>query len=178
MSWIIRAAGGIRYNGKLIGAILRLYKKVFMRSIRVFIITAVLGAFGMLTLFMSSSVIFDLFGIRAQQGNYVLFIVWANLFSSILFLIAALVFFKRKTWSHMPLIVSLGILGVAFAGLMIHIGAGGVYETKTIGAMIFRITVNTALAWVVYSFTKGFRSAPLVKTSMLAWLPLAVLVAG
>ena len=46
-----------------------------MKPISLFIITAVLGAFGMLTLFMSSSVIFDLFNIRVHEGNYVLFIV-------------------------------------------------------------------------------------------------------
>jgi len=31
----------------------------------------ILTAFGLLTLFLSTSVIFDLFGIRAKEGNYV-----------------------------------------------------------------------------------------------------------
>ena len=40
----------------------------------------ILTAFGLLTLFLSTSVIFDLFGIRAKEGNYVHFVVWANSF--------------------------------------------------------------------------------------------------
>jgi hypothetical protein len=32
---------------------------------------AILIGFGLLTLFLSSSVIFDLFGIRAKEGDYI-----------------------------------------------------------------------------------------------------------
>jgi small neutral amino acid transporter SnatA (MarC family) len=32
----------------------------------------VLAAFGLITMFLSGSNIFDLFGVRAKQGNYVL----------------------------------------------------------------------------------------------------------
>lgn len=149
-----------------------------MKSIQVFVVTSVLGAFGMLTLFLSSSVIFDVFNIRAQQGNYVLFIVWANFFSGILFLIAAFASFKRKIWSHVPVIVSLGILGIAFAGLMIYISASGAYETKTVGAMIFRMTVNAVLVWVLYPLKKKHQASTLVKAGMLSLLPLTMLVAG
>lgn len=149
-----------------------------MKSIQAFVITAVLGAFGILTLFMSSSVIFDVFNIRTHQGNYVLFIVWANFFSAILFLIAAFASFKRKIWSHVPVIVSLGILGIAFAGLMIYISAGGAYETKTVGAMIFRMTVNAVLVWVLYPPKQKHQASTLVKAAMLALLPLTLLVAG
>lgn len=60
----------------------------------------ILVAFGLLTLFLSTSVIFDLFGIRAKEGNYVLFIVWANLISSILYLFAAYGFIKHKLLKH------------------------------------------------------------------------------
>ena len=146
-----------------------------MKPISLFIITAVLGAFGMLTLFMSSSVIFDLFNIRVHEGNYVLFIVWANFFSGLLFLAAAVAFFQRKAWSHIPLVISLGILVAAFAGLMLHINGGGVYETKTIGAMIFRMTVNAALALVLYSTTKKLQSSTLVKSGMIALLSLGAI---
>ena len=54
----------------------------------------ILTAFGLLTLFLSTSVIFDLFGIRAKEGNYVLFVVWSNFISSILYLFAAYGFVK------------------------------------------------------------------------------------
>ena len=63
-------------------------------------ITAIaLLLFALLTLFLSGSVIFNLFGIRAKEGNYVPLVVWANFISSILYLAAAYGLFKMKKWS-------------------------------------------------------------------------------
>jgi hypothetical protein len=117
-------------------------------------IAGILAVFGFVTLFLSGSVILDLFGIRAKEGNYVLFVVWANFISSILYLVAAVGFIKLKTWTLRPLGVSVLVLLLAFAGLFIHIYTGGIYETKTTGAMVFRIIVTsvfTALAYFMIS---------------------------
>ncbi len=147
-----------------------------MKRSVLFIITAVLAAFGLMTLFMSSSVIFNLFNIRANQGHYVLFVVWANFFSGLLFVTAAFAFFKRKSWSRVPLLASLVILLVALAGLLIHISGGGAYETKTVGAMIFRVTVNAILLWVTQSLARDPRPKTFVTSGMLLLLSLGVLV--
>ena len=109
-----------------------------------------LTAFGLLTLFLSTSVIFDLFGIRAKEGNYVLFVVWSNFISSILYLFAAYGFAKSKKWTATLLGISIIILIAAFIGLKIHANSGGIYETKTIGAMIFRISVTLVFAIIAY----------------------------
>ncbi|KAF0128308.1 MAG: hypothetical protein FD155_3316 [Bacteroidetes bacterium] len=113
-------------------------------------IAAILAVFGLVTLFLSGSVILDLFGIRAKEGNYVLFIVWANFISSILYLVAAVGFIKLKTWTLRPLGVSVLVLVLAFAGLLVHINTGGIYETKTIGAMVFRIIVTSVFTVFAY----------------------------
>ncbi len=113
-------------------------------------LAALLTAFGLLTLFLSSSVIFDLFGIRAKEGNYVLLVVWANFLSSILYLVAAYGFVKSRKWTIKPLGISAIILVLAFAGLLIHINSGGIYETKTLGAMLFRILVTAVFAALAY----------------------------
>jgi hypothetical protein len=105
---------------------------------------AILFIFGLLTLFLSSSVIFDWFGIRAKEGNYVLFVVWANFISSILYLVAAVGLIRLKKWTTNLLGVSVAILVMAFLGLLMHVNSGGIYETKTIGAMIFRTFVTLA----------------------------------
>jgi hypothetical protein len=112
----------------------------------------ILAAFGLLTLFLSSSVIFDLFGIRAQEGNYVLFVVWSNLISSLLYLFAAYGFIKTKKWTLPLLGVSATILLAAFTGLMIYVNSGGIHETKTIYAMIFRIAVTLVFTGLAYIF--------------------------
>ncbi|MBK8622267.1 MAG: hypothetical protein IPN79_11035 [Saprospiraceae bacterium] len=110
----------------------------------------ILIGFGLLTLFLSTSVIFDLFGIRAREGNYVLFVVWSNFISSIIYLIAAYGLMKNEKWTISLLGLSTVILIIAFVGLKIHINAGGLYETKTVGAMIFRISVTLLLTIVSY----------------------------
>ena len=110
----------------------------------------ILALFAVLTLFLSSSIIFDWFGIRAKEGNYVLFIVWANFVASILYLIAAYGFIKRTKWTFGVLFVALIILFIAFIALQSHINNGGIYETKTVKAMIFRMMVTLIFSLVAY----------------------------
>lgn len=113
-------------------------------------IAIILAAFGLLTLFLSSSVIFDFFGIRAKEGNYVLFVVWSNFISSLLYLFAAYGFVTAKKWTPLLLAISTITLIIAFLGLIIHIYAGGLYETKTIGALIFRTSVTLVFTLLAY----------------------------
>ncbi|MDD2306155.1 MAG: hypothetical protein PHP53_15745 [Prolixibacteraceae bacterium] len=121
-----------------------------MKKALPYLFASVLAAFGLLTLFLSSSVIFDLFGVRAQEGNYVLFIVWANFLSSLFYLSAAYGFIESKKWTASLLGISALVLLLAFVGLFIHIKAGGMYETKTIGAMAFRTTVTLVFSGLAY----------------------------
>lgn len=123
-----------------------------MKKVVPYLSAILLAAFGMLTLFLSGSVIFDLFGIRAKEGNYVLFVVWANFISSWLYLFSAYGFFKNKKWTVLLLAISVALLAIAFAGLVIHANSGGLYEAKTIGAMIFRTTVTLVFLAVAYFF--------------------------
>ena len=115
-----------------------------------YLLATILTGFALLTLFLSTSVIFDLFGIRAKEGNYVLFVVWANFFSSLIYLVAAYGFVKSKKWTVTLLGISTVILLAAFIGLNIHANSGGIYETKTMGAMIFRTAVTLAFAAMAY----------------------------
>ena len=121
-----------------------------MKKALPYLLTSILAAFGLLTLFLSTSVIFDLFGVRAKEGNYVLFVVWANFISSLIYLVAAYGFIKNTKWTALLLGISGIVLLLAFVGLFIHINAGGIYETKTIGAMAFRITVTLVFSALAY----------------------------
>ena len=121
-----------------------------MKKILPYLFATLLTGFGLLTLFLSTSVIFDLFGIRAKEGNYVLFVVWSNFISSILYLFAAYGFIKNKKLTATLLGISTLILIAAFIGLKIHASSGGIYEEKTIDAMIFRISVTLVFAIIAY----------------------------
>ena len=108
--------------------------------------------FGLMTLFLSTSIFLDLFDVRAKEGNYVLFIVWANFITSIFYLFAAYGFIKNKSWTTKLLGSATIILLVAFVGLLIYINSGGIYETKTIGAMVFRIALTSMFTIVSFKF--------------------------
>lgn len=121
-----------------------------MKKLLLYLGIALLTGFGLLTLFLSSSVIFDWFSIRAKEGNYVLFVVWANFLSSLLYLIAVFGLLTSKKWTYKILGFSILILTAAFIGLLFHIQSDGMYETKTVGAMVFRIVMTLSFALLAY----------------------------
>lgn len=121
-----------------------------MKKILPYLIALALAAFGVLTLFLSSSVIFDWFGIREREGDYVLFVVLANFVCSLIYLISVYGFVKNQQWTTRLLSVSVVILVITFIGLLIYIGLGGIHETKTVGAMIFRTIVSLLFTLASY----------------------------
>lgn len=108
--------------------------------------------FALATLYMSASVIFDLFGVREQEGNYVPFIVWANFICSLIYLPAAYGLFTRKQWTALLLLVATGILVAGFIALLFHINSGGLYEEKTVKAMVFRTVLTGLFATIAWYF--------------------------
>lgn len=132
-----------------------------MKKLVPYIAAILLFAFGLLTLFLSTSVIFDLFGIRAKEGNYVLFVVWSNFISSVIYLIAACGFLKSIAWTRNVLLFSVIVLISALIGLLLHINSGGIYETKTVGAMIFRTSLTIVFALIAhFTITKKLNYKP------------------
>ncbi len=120
-----------------------------MKALKI-IQTVLLSFFGLLTVFMASSVIFDLFGIREKEGNYVLFIVYTNLICGILYLLAAYTTWTKPKLSFKSLLISLSLLIIAFVAFLLYIQNGGIHEEKTVKAMLFRIVftaVMTGIGW-------------------------------
>lgn len=103
---------------------------------------------------MSSSVLFDWFGIREKEGNFVPLVVWANFICAILYLISAFGILKNKVWAKIPLLISVIILALAYVGLFFHINRGGLYETKTVGAMAFRIGITIVFILTTIKYFK------------------------
>lgn len=121
-----------------------------MKSITLKTSAVIITLFALITLFMSTSVIFDLFGIREKEGNYVLFVVISNFIAGFLYLTVAYGLFTEKTWASKLLLLTTTILIVSFVGLLIHANTGGIYEQKTIKAMLSRIAITSAftvIAW-------------------------------
>lgn len=112
--------------------------------------TLLLSLIGIVSVFMTLSVIFDLFGIRAMEGNYVLFIVYANLVCGIIYLYTAIANWKNLTNSFYSLVLASLILIVAFIAFGVYISNGGIHEVKTIKAMTFRTVFTLVMAALSY----------------------------
>lgn len=134
------------------------------RTLRHILVTVLL-LFGALTLFLSTSVIFDLFDMRAREGNYVPVVVWANLAAGYLYVMGAYGLLARKRWTLNVLFMAVLVLvgaGIAFAW---HVHSGGVYEQKTIGALTFRVLFSLALYIGAYRLVRS-KKAPLTPNNM------------
>ena len=57
---------------------------------------------------------------------------------------------KVKKWTVVLLGIATLILVNAFILFTIHIYTGGIYETKTIGAMIFRLFITLLFGTIAY----------------------------
>ena len=112
------------------------------------ILGLVIIAFGALTLFLSTSVLLDLFGIRERESPYVPAVVVANLIASLLYLPAGAGLLMKRRWSSVLLAAAVVVLLVGGLLLALHINSGGVYRTATIGALTFR-TLLTAAFYVI-----------------------------
>lgn len=123
----------------------------------------ILTLFALITLFMSSSVIFDLFGIREKEGNYVLFIVITNFICGFIYLAAAYGLFFGRTWTTRLLVFATSILTISFVGLIWHISSGGIYEQQTVKAMLFRIAITAVFAGLSWRFTSAEKDYSLIK---------------
>lgn len=129
-----------------------------MNDTRILKITGViLAVFGLITLFLTGSILLDLFNIRQKEANYIPFIVDTNLVCSFLYLFAAYGFFVKSRFAPTSLVIAAIILVLAYVGLIIHINSGGKYETRTVMAMIFRIAITilyAGISWYYITRTK------------------------
>lgn len=110
--------------------------------------------FGILSIFLTTSVILDLFDVREKEGNYVLFIVYTNLVCGILYVIAAIQNWYERKMSFYLLLLATLVLIVAYIALLIYISNGGIYEDKTPKAMLFRIAFTAVMAGLSYFVTR------------------------
>ncbi|KXK38516.1 MAG: hypothetical protein J5I52_01510 [Saprospiraceae bacterium] len=111
------------------------------------VVVLFLIVFGAVTTFMTVSILFDLFGMAEKHGNYVPFVVSANLACGLLYLLSAYQLWRKQNATKM-LFIALSILVITFMAFVIYVMEGGVHELKTFYALTFRLLVTAALVWV------------------------------
>jgi len=112
----------------------------------------ILLAFASLTFYLSSSLIFDLFDMRAKQGNdFVPFVAWANLISSLLYFVSVLGFVLQKTWTTPLLSLAIVLLATTFVAYNFYLNSGGAHLEQTYGALIFRMGVTLVFTAIAFA---------------------------
>lgn len=99
-------------------------------------------AFASLTLFLTTSIIFDVFGIREAEGNFVWGIIWINFIAAWLYFASVYGIHKKKSWASNPLLIATLLLLIAIGYLAFHVFFGGAFELKTFPALAFRGSVT------------------------------------
>lgn len=116
------------------------------RSTGIWIVTTVAVIFGLLTIKSGGSVLFIDGADRDAAGNYVPQVLWFNFIAGFFYLIAAIGLFFRKSWSAWLSVLICAATLLVFAFLGYHILNDGLYEERTLGAMILR-----SLVWAIIS---------------------------
>ena len=109
--------------------------------------------FGLVTLFASSNVLFNYTTVFQKSGNYPSFILWMNLLSSPLYLVAAVGLNYSKSWSLHLLLVILIMLFISLSFFIVHMQNDKDYELETLMALGFRIAFTGTLSFFAFDRT-------------------------
>jgi len=119
-----------------------------MKTLKKYIPATILTAFGLLTLFLTTSIILDLFGMREKNVGYTPFVIWVNFFCGLAYITAAYGFLNSKKWTAYLLGLAIIALIITFFAFTNFIANGGVHKADTYGALIFRLSLTTIFALV------------------------------
>ncbi|CCF18368.1 conserved membrane protein of unknown function [Pseudorhizobium banfieldiae] len=103
--------------------------------------------FGVLTVVSGGTAIFGPATATDVLGNVVPFVLWFNFLAGVAYVASGLGLFLRQDWAvglSLALFVATFLILVGFA---IHVATGGLYEMRTVGALLLRTAVWAAIAF-------------------------------
>ena len=120
------------------------------KSIGIWLITITAVVFGLLTIKSGGSVLFVDGIARENAGNYIPFVLWFNFIAGFAYILAGAGIFMQKHWAVWVSILIVVATIVVFALLGLHILNEGLYQARTVAAMILRIVVWALIAMFAY----------------------------
>jgi cytochrome c oxidase subunit IV len=106
--------------------------------------------FGLLTIKEGGTVLFGEEVARASAGNYVPFVLWFNFLAGFAYVIAGAGLWRLQRWAvWLAIVIAVATL-IVFAAFGIHILSDGVWEQRTLVAMILR-----SLVWITIAATSA-----------------------
>jgi hypothetical protein len=110
------------------------------------IVALVAIIFGIVTIVVGGKTLFGGADERAAAGNIVPFVLWFNFVAGFAYVIAGVGLFWWKRWAaQLSAAIAIATMAV-FIAFGIHIFLGGMFEGRTVGAMIIRSAVWIAIA--------------------------------
>lgn len=106
------------------------------------IAVAVAVIFGLLTIVSGARALFG----GVDMGAVVPFVLWFNFVAGFAYVLTGIGLWRGTNWAPM---LSLGIAAATaavFAAFLWHVGSGGAWEIRTMGAMILRTGIWIAIA--------------------------------
>lgn len=103
---------------------------------------------GSLTILSGGIAIFGGTSIQEELGNVVPLVLWFNFASGFAYVLAGIGLWAGKHWSvWFSAAITIAIF-CAWIVLGMRIAGGGLYEMRTIGAMLFRFICWLAISWI------------------------------
>jgi hypothetical protein len=121
-----------------------------MRNIVLKSSSFVLLLLGLYNLFIAVSAFFFSPEFKKLEGDFIYFIVFIDLSTAIIYLVASFGFFKEKGWTTFFLFFSTFFFVISFLGFLFHVLSGGSYDESIIMAITFRTFITcvfTVVAW-------------------------------
>ena len=86
---------------------------------------------------------------REAAGDFVPFVVWFNFLAGVVYILVAIGLVLWRPWLFPWSVCVVALTVVVSIAFGVHIVAGGAYEVRTVGAMIFRSLVWFGVALAV-----------------------------
>ncbi len=120
------------------------------RPIGIWVATIIAVVFGLLTIKSGGEVLFFDDSAREDAGNYVAFVLWFNFFAGFAYVFAGVGLYLQKQWAARLSIFIVGATIVVFVLFGLHIFNEGMYEVRTVAAMVLRTIVWAIIAMYAY----------------------------
>gem|GEM_PF-451551 len=94
--------------------------------------------FGVVTVLSGGRALFGSLEARAALGNVVPFVLWFNFLVGFVYILAGAGLWRRRRWSvYVSTFIAISTI-IVFAAFGLYVMDGGVFETRTIGALTLR----------------------------------------
>lgn len=120
-----------------------------LSPIKRFTLGAVALLFGIATIKSGGDVLFWSESARIGAGHYIPFVLWANFIAGFFYVLCAVLIFLNLRSAFYTAVFIAGASVALFAALGIHIAVGGLFEMRTVAAMLLRAGLWISIAYLL-----------------------------